>query len=152
LTFQAASRQLPVEHRHPVAHIVECDAQLGLALADLVEQPGIVHRNRRRRREVLEQRDLFLGEWSHFLPSGGDDPKKLALWTQRNAQQRTRCCIVGVADEREVVPRHVKDMREWFALDQRLGAFCGPSSGPTFEGDHTVIDAGHHRLSFGRSA
>ena len=64
--------QLGVEHRHTVAHIVEGDAQLGLALADLVEQPRIVHRDHRLRGEVFEQRDLFFGKWPHLAARAGD--------------------------------------------------------------------------------
>src|SRR6516225_4018558 len=37
--------QLAVEHRYTVAHVVERDAQFGLALADLVKEPCIVHRD-----------------------------------------------------------------------------------------------------------
>jgi hypothetical protein len=29
------------------------------------------------------------------------------------------------------------------------GLICGPRREPTFRPDHTVIDAGHHRLSMG---
>ena len=46
--------QLGVEHRDAVAHIVEGDPQFGLTLADLVQQPGIVHRDDRLCREILE--------------------------------------------------------------------------------------------------
>ena len=53
---------LAIEHRDPVAHIVEGDAQLGLALADLVQQPSIVHRDHGLCGKLLQQRDLFLGE------------------------------------------------------------------------------------------
>ncbi len=60
--------QLGVEHRDPVAHIVEGDPQLRLALADLVEQPGIVHRDHRLCGEAFEQRDLLVGERPHFRP------------------------------------------------------------------------------------
>jgi len=52
--------QLAVEHRDPVAHIVEGDAQLGLALADFVEQPSIVHRDDCLSREAFEQRNLLV--------------------------------------------------------------------------------------------
>ena len=51
--------ELGVEHRDAVAHIVEGDAQFRLTLADLVEQPGIVHRDDRLRREALQHRDLL---------------------------------------------------------------------------------------------
>ena len=61
--------QLGVKHRDAVAHIVEGDAQLGLALADLVQQPGILHRDNRLCREVLQQRDLLVARTAG--PRGG---------------------------------------------------------------------------------
>src|SRR5262249_10397423 len=64
--------QFGIEHRHPVAYIVEGDAQLGLALADLVQQPGIVHRDYRLRREAFEQRYLFIRERSDLQSVSGD--------------------------------------------------------------------------------
>ena len=57
--FQAASRSR-LKHRHAVAHVVEGDAQLGLPLAELFEQPRIVHRDHRLRGEALEEHNLFL--------------------------------------------------------------------------------------------
>ena len=45
--------QVVVEHRDAVGHVVEGDAQLGLALADFVQQPRILHRDHRLRREVF---------------------------------------------------------------------------------------------------
>jgi len=32
-----------IEHHHGIAHVVEGDAQLALALAQLVQQAGILH-------------------------------------------------------------------------------------------------------------
>ena len=61
--------QLGVEHRDAVAHVVEGDAQFGLTLADLVEQPRVLHRDDRLRREVFEQRDLLVGERPHLSAS-----------------------------------------------------------------------------------
>ena len=42
-----------IKHRDAVAHVVESHAQFGLALVYLIEQPGIVHRDDRLRREIL---------------------------------------------------------------------------------------------------
>ena len=58
--------QVFVEHRHTVGHIVEGDAQFGLGLADLVEQPRILNRDHRLGGEVLQQRNLLVGEWPNF--------------------------------------------------------------------------------------
>jgi hypothetical protein len=60
--------QLVVEHRDAVAHIVKSDAQLGLTLADLLEQTGIVHRDDGLRREALQQGDVLVRERLHREP------------------------------------------------------------------------------------
>ena len=59
--------QVGVYHGYAVAHVAEGDAQLGLAIAQLLEQPGTLHRDNRLRREVLQQRDLSFVECSHLL-------------------------------------------------------------------------------------
>ena len=75
--------QLGVEHCDAVAHVVEGHAQLSLALADFAEQPGIVHRNDRLRREVFQERDLFFREWPHLASSQADHAEQRAVFAQR---------------------------------------------------------------------
>src|SRR5262249_9159506 len=58
--------QVLVEHDHAVAHIVEGDAQFRLALADLVEQASILHRDHCLCGRILRQRDLIVREWPDF--------------------------------------------------------------------------------------
>ena len=56
-----------VEHGDAVAHVLEGDAEFLLALADFVQQPRVLHRDHRLGGEVLQQRDLLVGERPHFL-------------------------------------------------------------------------------------
>ena len=65
---------LGIEHRDTIAHIVEGDAQLGLAscelvgaLAKLVKEPGILDRDHRLIGERRDELDLTLGECLHSL-------------------------------------------------------------------------------------
>jgi hypothetical protein len=74
---------LGVEHRHPVAHVVKGHPQLGLPLADLPQQPGIVHRNDRLGCEVLQERDLFVRERPDFASIAGDEAEQRAVFAQR---------------------------------------------------------------------
>ena len=85
MRFHAASLQIGVEHRDAVAHVVEGDAQLGLALADFVEEPRIVHRDDRLRREVFEQRDLLFGKRPHLAARAGDHAEQRVVAAQRHA-------------------------------------------------------------------
>jgi hypothetical protein len=61
-----------IKHRDTIDHVVEGNPQLPLALADFVEQPCILHRDHRLRREILQQRDLLVGEGADFLTCGYD--------------------------------------------------------------------------------
>jgi hypothetical protein len=78
--------QLLVEHDDPIAHVVEGDAQFGLALADLVEQSGIVDRYDRLRGEVFEQRDLLLGVGPDLLSIASNHAQEDAILAERNNQ------------------------------------------------------------------
>ena len=51
------------------------------------EQPRILHRDHRLCREILQQRDLLVGERPHLFAGGSDHPEKLVVATQRHAQQ-----------------------------------------------------------------
>jgi hypothetical protein len=75
--------QLGVEHCNAVAHVVEGHAQLGLSPADFFQQPGIVHRYDRLRREVFQERDLFFRVRPHLAPAAGDHAKQRAVFAQR---------------------------------------------------------------------
>ena len=55
-----------VEHRHAVAHVLERDAKFFLALAYFVQQARVLHRDHRLGGEVFQQRDLLVGERTHF--------------------------------------------------------------------------------------
>ena len=127
--------QLAVEHRHPVAHIVEGDAQLGLALADLVEQPGIVHRDHRLRGEAFEQRDLLVGERPHLLAVRGDDSRaarrpcaaaRTGSCGRRRARPQPRAIGSSSCD---AIGRQIGIMDEALAADQPLVRRAAESSG-----------------------
>jgi hypothetical protein len=77
---------LGVEHRNPVAHIVKGDAQLGLPLADLAEQPRILDRDHRLVGKGAHQLDLPLGERLHPLPREIDRAEHDALAQQRHPE------------------------------------------------------------------
>ena len=66
--------QVFVEHGDAIGHVVEGDPQLGLTLADFVEQPRILHRDHRLGGEVLQQCDLLVGEGPDLPPVDRDSP------------------------------------------------------------------------------
>jgi hypothetical protein len=72
-----------VEHHDAIGHVVEGDAQFGLTLADFVEQPRVLDRDDRLRREVLQQRDLLVGERPDFLAKS---PKSVVV-AQRDPER-----------------------------------------------------------------
>ena len=86
LRFHAVSRSSCVEHRDAVGHVVEGDPQLGLTLADLVQQPRVFHRDNRLRREVLQQRDLLVGERPDFLAVCCDSSEQPIVLAQRHGE------------------------------------------------------------------
>ena len=82
-----------VEHRREVAGRGIDDLQhlggrglLLQRLARLGDQPRILHRDDRLRREAFEQRDLLVGERPHFVPVDVDDAEERALATQRDRE------------------------------------------------------------------
>ena len=60
-------------------------------LARLGDQPRVLHRDDRLRREVLQQRDLLVGERPHLLAIDGDDAEQRLVLAQaaRTAAVRT---------------------------------------------------------------
>ena len=82
-----------VEHRLQVAGRRVDDLQdlgsCGLLLQCLTrlgQQPCILHSDDRLRRKVLQQRDLFVGEWAYFATVNSKGPKQSAILAQRDGQ------------------------------------------------------------------
>jgi hypothetical protein len=48
-----------VEHRYAVTHVLECDTEFLLALADFIQQPRVLHCDDRLCGKVLQQGNLF---------------------------------------------------------------------------------------------
>ena len=60
-------------------------------LARLGDQPRVLHRDHRLRREILQQRDLLVGERPHLLAIDGDSAEQRIVLAQRHDQQRSGC-------------------------------------------------------------
>ena len=85
-----------VEHRREIAGRGIDDLQYlggrGLllqCLARLGQEPRILHRDDRLRREILQQRDLLVGERPHLLAIDADDAEQAFVLAQ--SAPRTRC-------------------------------------------------------------
>ena len=86
-----------VEHRSKVAGRGVDDLQYlggrGLllqCLARLGQEPRVLHRDDRLRREILQQRDLLVGERPHFLAKGGNRSEYSPVLEQRHGDHRVR--------------------------------------------------------------
>src|SRR5262249_22636093 len=51
------------------------------------DQPRVLHRNDRLRREILQQSDLLFIEWADYLPLGADIAEQCAVLTQWDGEQ-----------------------------------------------------------------
>ena len=85
-----------VEHRREVTGRGIDDLQhlggrglLLQGLARLGQEPRILHRDDRLRREVLQQCDLLVSKRPHLLAERGDDAEQRAVFPQRNHQHRS---------------------------------------------------------------
>src|ERR1700730_8199957 len=83
-----------IEHRREVAGRRVDDLQdlrgrrlLLQGLSRLGDQPRILDRDHRLRREILQQRDLLVGEWPHFLAKCGDRAEHYVIFSKRHRQQ-----------------------------------------------------------------
>ena len=61
--------------------------QIACALAQFIEQPRILHRDHRLRREVLQQRDLLLAEGPRRSAVVGEVSKDSVVLAERNGEK-----------------------------------------------------------------
>src|SRR5207245_1705383 len=74
--------------------------QITRAVAQLVEEPRILHGDHRLRGEILQQRDLLVAKWPDFLPTRRYVAEQVVVPAQRHHQQGTH------ATQLDSRPRH----------------------------------------------
>jgi hypothetical protein len=84
-----------MEHRREIAGRGVDDLQdlggrslLLQCLARLGQEPRVLHRNNRLRREILQQCNLLIGEGENFLAMHDDRPEQRFVFSQRNHYPR----------------------------------------------------------------
>jgi hypothetical protein len=125
-----------VEHRPEVPWRRVDDLQdlrgrglLRQSFAGLGDQPRVLHRDHRLRREVLRQRDLVVGKRPHLLAIKVDNAEQGAVLAQRHGEDRAH----GESFEHSAaapivgdVGCEVGDVNEPFAVDQAIMDRAGP--------------------------
>src|SRR5262249_48746200 len=76
-----------IEHDHPVAHIIEGDAKLGLTVAQLLKQPCVLDRDHCLIGEGGGKFDLFMREGFDPRAANGEYAEQSVLAQKWNAQQ-----------------------------------------------------------------
>jgi hypothetical protein len=118
-----------VEHRGEVARRGIDDLQYfgsrGLllqCLARLGDQPRILHRDDRLRREIFDERDFLLRERPNFPAAGGNHAEQHTVFAERHIKARAYPGVFnGRLDHGMVNPCQIGDVDEAFAVDQRSG-------------------------------
>ena len=82
------------------------------SIAQLAEQPRVLHRDHRLSREVLQQRDLLVGERPHLLPVERRSCRATAILAQRDDRLMRAARAQGMRGDREpsstfVRPEHL---------------------------------------------
>ena len=75
-----------IEHGDSIAHILERDAELFLALPNLIEQPCVLHRDHRLSSEVLQQYNLPIAKRPDFLSIDVNHPREQSVFSERHRQ------------------------------------------------------------------
>ena len=81
--------QFPELRRDPVLQLPVPRRDLVGARPQFAEQPRVLHRDDRLRREILQQRDLLVGERPNLLAIGDYQAEQCVVLAQRHNQQRT---------------------------------------------------------------
>src|SRR6202022_4442916 len=88
----------------------------GGAGLQFTEQPRILHRDHRLRREVLQQCDLLVGERPHLLPEGCNSTEQFVVFAQRYDDYRAGTTKsdkgLGKLAMGEAMCRRIDDMDE----------------------------------------
>ena len=99
-----------------------------------VEQPRVLHRDHRLRGEILQQRDLLVGEWPNLLAEDGDGTEQVSILAERDNELTARAAEISngsatrIPGSIGVIVGDVRDMHHIFALDDPCRASPGPRS------------------------
>jgi len=80
--------------------LFQCFTRLG-------QQPRVLHRDHRLRREVLEERNLLVGEWADLLSKRSDDAEQGFVFPKRYDQEGTDPAQVDQAGIRRGAPNAI---------------------------------------------
>jgi hypothetical protein len=72
-------------------------------LPQFVEQPRILDGYHRLGGEVLDQRDLLVGEGTYFLPINTDNADEFVFFEHRHEEKGARAAHIGHCDYRRIV-------------------------------------------------
>src|SRR5207248_938475 len=117
-------------------------------LAQFAEQPRVLHRYDRLRREVFEQRDPLVCERSHFLAINNDRSKQGILFSERYGEPGTdpsrfdTLLVIRISPIR-VGRQHIDDIENALAPHERLEQVTRPRP------DRTKL---HYALGYARLA
>ena len=147
-----------IEHRREIAGRGIDDLQYlggrGLLLqrlARLGDQPRILHRDDRLRREVLQQRDLLVGERPHFVAIGGDRRRAArhpcaAAQPERSGYRRARAARRPRSSATRLLnSANIGDVDE--PLARRQAAECGSRVAVARLAQHALRTPPAHRAS-----
>jgi hypothetical protein len=70
--------------------------EVARARLQFTEQPRVLHRDHRLRREVLDEPDFLVAERPNFKPDSRDQPEQRIVFAQRH--KKTCPCAVRIAD------------------------------------------------------
>jgi hypothetical protein len=97
------------------------------SLARFGQQPRILHRNDRLRREVLEQCQFCDGKRANFEAAGDDLPKQIVIFAQRHIDDGTDATEFGAQSGDPIVDRgHIGAMSNPRSIDQLAAWVVGP--------------------------
>ena len=114
--------------RDPVLQLPVPRRDLVGARPQFAEQPRVLHRDDRLRREILYQRDLLVREWPHLLTVDRDSPEEHLVFTQRDRQNGAEAAELDRRPRDRVAAdssssEYVYDLRQPLAaFDQRPSA------------------------------
>jgi hypothetical protein len=119
--FQIAGRtRNNLQHLRGGRLLLERFSEIGRALAQLVEQAGILDRDQSLGGEVFHQLDLLSAERSRLLPENHDRADQITVLQQRDVHERFRAAELRKRGRRCRIGQYVRNVNDLFRPHQTL--------------------------------